>query len=219
MYPAFTSYSTAKAIMNQTSESSLYTATDPYALFHAWFADAKNCADIKEPTAMTLATATKDGLPSARIVLLKDVTDAGFTFYSNQQSRKGAEMAGNPHAALCFYWMPLDTQVRIEGTVTPVDAKTADAYFASRGREKQLGAWASMQSQPMASRGDLQARIAQMDETYKNTDVPRPPHWSGWLLEPTRIEFWLQRDHRLHERVCFTRASTNAAWVHQILYP
>lgn len=205
--------------MNQTSESSLYTATDPLALFNAWFADAKACSAIAEPTAMTLATATKDGLPSARIVLLKDVSDAGFTFYSNQQSRKGGELAGNPHAALCFYWMPLDKQVRIEGTVTPVDAKTADAYFASRGREKQLGAWASMQSQPMASRDDLQTRIALMDETYKNMDVPRPAHWSGWLLAPTRIEFWLQRDYRLHERVCFTRPSPRDAWVQQILYP
>lgn len=205
--------------MNQTSESSLYTATDPVVLFRTWFDEAKATSAIAEPTAMTLATATKDGKPSARIVLLKDVGEAGFTFYSNQQSRKGGELAGNPHAALCFYWMPLDKQVRIEGTVTPVDAKTADAYFASRGREKQLGAWASMQSQPMAAKGDLQTRIAQMDETYKNRDVPRPPHWSGWLLAPTRIEFWLQRDFRLHERVCFTRASASDAWVHQILYP
>lgn len=205
--------------MNQSSESSLYTTTDPFTLFNAWFAEAKHCSAIKEPTAMTLATATKDGLPSARIVLLKDASTAGFTFYSNQQSRKGCELAGNPHAALCFYWMPLDKQVRIEGNVTPVDAKTADAYFASRGREKQLGAWASMQSQPMVSRGDLETRIAQMDETYKHMDVPRPPHWSGWLLEPMRMEFWLQRDHRLHERICFTRTSARDAWAHQILYP
>lgn len=193
-------------------------ATNPLGLFDAWFAEAKACNQITEPTAMALATATTGGTPSVRIVLLKEVRDDGFVFYSNQHSRKGGELAQNPHAALCFYWMPLNKQVRIEGSVKVIDDASADSYFASRGREKQLGAWASLQSTPMDSREDLAKRIAEMDAKFKGTDVPRPPHWSGWVLTPTRVEFWIQRDFRLHERVSFTRAASGQ-WQHAILYP
>lgn len=203
--------------MNQTSDSIIYDASaDPLAIFRQWLDEATACSAIAEPTAMTLATATASGMPSARIVLLKEVSAQGFTFYSNQQSRKGSELATNPQAALCFYWMPLNKQVRIEGSAMPVDVAIADAYFATRGREKQLGAWASQQSQPMASRSDFEQRIADMAQQFPD-HVPRPPHWSGWVLNPSRIEFWLQRDFRLHERTCFTRA--HGAWQHHILYP
>lgn len=190
----------------------------PVALFQEWFAEARAHPHITEPTAMTLATATAKGAPSARIVLLKEVLEEGFVFYSNQHSRKGGELADNPHAALCFYWMPLNKQVRIEGVVRVVEDAVADAYFASRGREKQLGAWASMQSRPMDSREDLQSRLAEMDAKFKGSDVPRPPHWSGWVLAPKRMEFWIQRDFRLHERVSFTKTAQDH-WQHAVLYP
>lgn len=190
---------------------------NPLTQFHAWFAEATAHPHIKEPTAMTLATADAAGTPSARIVLLKEVDDAGFHFFTNYESRKSAELAARPHAALCFYWMPLDKQVRIEGTVSKASDAESDAYFATRGREKQLGAWASQQSRPMHARDDLEKRIAQMDEKFTGGEVPRPPHWGGWVLQPQRMEFWLQRDFRLHEREVFVRDGTD--WQHTLLYP
>lgn len=166
---------------------------------------------------MTLATATANGTPSARIVLLKAYDERGFVFYTNFTSRKGVEMLENPKAALVFYWPPLDKQVRVEGSVSPVTDAEADLYFATRERHRQAGAWASLQSQPLDSRVTLVARVAEIEEQYKGRDIPRPPHWSGMRLTPQRIEFWHQRDARLHEREVFTH--TGSGWEHTLLYP
>ncbi len=189
----------------------------PLEKFTQWLDDATRHAGIKEPTAMTLATATSAGVPSARIVLLKAHGPEGFLFYTNHTSRKSNEIKQNHHAALCFYWMPLDRQVRIEGSITAASDVEADAYFAGRPRERQIGAWASLQSQALASRETLDARVAEMNETFKGRDVPRPPHWSGWRLAPTSIEFWEQSEARLHEREIYRLQ--NGAWQHSLLYP
>ncbi len=190
---------------------------DPIALFSDWLAAAKATAAIAEPTAMTLATATKGGTPSARIVLLKGHDETGFVFYGNFNSRKGGELTTNPKASLCFYWMPLSRQVRIDGAVTPVSDAEADAYFATRERNKQAGAWGSLQSQPLGSPATLIARAAEIEKQYDGQTIPRPPHWSGWRLLPQSIEFWQQGDYRLHQRDLYTRKG--AEWEHALLYP
>ena len=190
---------------------------NPIELFSDWLVAAQNEDAIREPTAMTLATATREGTPSARIVLLKQHDARGFVFYTNFTSRKSNDLHENPRASLCFYWMPLDRQVRIDGTVTPVDAQEADAYFATRERGKQAGAWASLQSQPMPSRDALVTRIAEVEHHYAGKPIPRPPHWSGWRLAPERIEFWQQGEFRLHQRDVFTRHGNG--WQHTLLYP
>lgn len=189
---------------------------DPIKKFADWFGQVQS-AGIKEPTAMTLATATAAGMPSARIVLLKAYDARGFVFYTNLASRKGEEMAANPHAALMFYWPALDKQVRIEGTLSPVSDAEADAYFASRERHRQAGAWASLQSQPLDARETLVARVNAIEKKYEGKDIPRPPHWSGTRLAPARLEFWHQRDARLHDREVYTR--TGDGWSHTLLYP
>lgn len=189
---------------------------NPIEKFARWFGEAQTCG-LKEPTAMTLATATPQGIPSARIVLLKAYDERGFVFYTNFASRKGAEMLENPHAALVFYWSALDKQVRIEGGLSPVSDAEADLYFATRERHKQAGAWASLQSQPLDSRTTLMERAADIEAQYEGRAIPRPPHWSGMRLAPQRIEFWHQRDARLHDREVFTR--TDAGWDHTLLYP
>jgi pyridoxamine 5'-phosphate oxidase len=189
----------------------------PFQQFSEWLDTAKATPAIVEPTAMTLATATKTGKPSARIVLLKGFSVDGFVFYTNLTSRKSAELIENPYAALCFYWMPLERQVRIEGCITPVTSAEADAYFASRPRDRQIGAWASLQSQQLHDRKDLEARVAELERQYANTDVPRPPHWSGWRLTPDSFEFWHQNWARLHERHLYMRAGSG--WKHTLLYP
>ncbi len=178
--------------------------TDPIGLFNAWLEDAKNCKDIKEATAMTLATCGNDAIPSARIVLLKGASENGFIFYTNLESDKSHDVKDNPHAALCFYWMPLDRQVRIVGRIEQVSDDEADAYFASRTREKQIGAWSSRQSKPMPSRDTFEQAIAENTKRFEGKDVPRPPHWGGWRLIPETMEFWIQGDHRLHQRRRFT---------------
>ena len=172
----------------------------PIERFHEWLELAKTVPSIKEPTAMTLATATPDGRPSARIVLLKAYDERGFVFYTNLESRKSEEIKSNAYAALCFYWMPLDRQVRIEGAISPVSDAEADAYFASRPRESQIGAWSSIQSRPMAKRAELEQRIAENTVKFEGKPVPRPPFWSGWRLAPEVIEFWQQIEFRLHDR-------------------
>jgi pyridoxamine 5'-phosphate oxidase len=192
---------------------------DPIAQFEQWFAEARAHPGIADATAMTLATATPEGKPAARMVLLKEAGAEGFVFYGNMESRKFRELAANPQAALCLYWPAMDRQVRIEGGVAPVSAADADAYFASRERGKQIGAWASLQSQPMATREAFDARIAQLTAEYGDKPIPRPPHWSGWRLVPTYLEFWSQGNFRLHARDVYTRESLTAPWQHQWLYP
>ena len=190
---------------------------DPITRFGAWLDEAKACETIVEPTAMSLATCTASRRPSVRIVLLKQADERGFVFYTNLTSRKSVELKENPYAALCFYWMPLDKQVRVEGAIVRVDDAEADAYFASRKRGSQMGAWASDQSAPLASREELEARVAAMEAEYEGRDVPRPAHWGGWRLVPERIEFWQQLDFRLHHREVFTR--TQDGWESGLLYP
>lgn len=193
--------------------------TNPLPQFDQWFRDAASHPEVKDATAMTLATATKDGKPAARIVLLKDYGENGFVFYGNMESRKFRELKANPFAALCFYWPPLDRQVRVEGTVAPVSDAEADAYFATRERGKQVGAWASLQSAPMHSRDAFEERIADFTKKFEGQNVPRPPHWSGWRLTPLRIEFWSQGEFRLHARDVYTRASVSNTWTHGLIYP
>jgi pyridoxamine 5'-phosphate oxidase len=189
---------------------------DPHLLFDAWFAEAK-AGEPHDAEAMALATATADGRPSVRMVLLKGHDERGFVFYTNSRSRKGEELAANARAALLFHWKSLRRQVRIEGKVAPVAPREADAYFASRSRDSQLGAWASDQSRPLASRQAFEDRYAQLAASYEGKEVPRPPHWCGYRVAPERIEFWTDRPHRLHERRLFTRAGPG--WAEGLLYP
>ena len=190
--------------------------TDPFALFDEWLAEAR-LGEPNDPEAMAVATVDEGGRPSVRMVLLKGHGADGFVFYTNQQSRKGEELAGNPNAALLFHWKSLRRQVRIEGRVIPVDAAEADSYFASRSRDSQLGAWASDQSRPLGSRSSFEARYEEMRARFEGGEVPRPPHWSGYRVVPDRIEFWSDRAHRLHERRLFTR--DGAGWREGLLYP
>ncbi len=190
--------------------------TDPFALFDAWFAEAR-ASEPNDANAMALATSTPDGHPSLRMVLLKGQGPDGFIFYTNLDSRKGEELAANAHVALLFHWKSLRRQIRIEGPVTPVDDATADAYFATRSRDSQLGAWASDQSRPLDSRETFEARFAEMQARFDGQDVPRPPRWSGWRVTPAAIEFWQDREHRLHERNLFVRTGEN--WTKGLLYP
>ncbi len=192
--------------------------TDPITLFQEWFADAKNHAGIAEPTAMTLATATTEGKPSARIVLLKQADEKGFVFFTNYEGRKSHELMANPEAALCFYWMKLERQIRIEGHVQKTSAAESDEYFASRDRRKQIGAWASLQSQTLPDRHNLETRYQEIEARYAGKPVPRPPYWGGWRLVPRTIEFWHQGDFRLHDRWVYTRGA-DGAWAKEYLYP
>lgn len=180
---------------------------------------AARAAGDPEPTAMTLATATADGRPSARTVLLKGFDARGFVFYTNLESRKGRELAANPQAGLLFYWKTLrnGVQAKIEGSASVVSAADADAYFASRPRLSQIGAWASLQSQTLDSRDSFQARIEQFEKRFEGVEVPRPPHWSGFCVAPQSIEFWYGAEFRLHERQCYEQ--TGGVWSKRMLYP
>jgi len=189
---------------------------DPHKLFEAWYAEAKQ-SEPNDPGAMALATATAGGRPSVRMVLLKGHDDRGFVFYTNLDSRKGGELFANPFAALDFHWKSLRRQVRVEGAVEQVSDVEGDAYFASRSRDSQLGAWASEQSRPLAERALFEDRYARARQRFEGGDVPRPPRWSGFRVVPDRIEFWSDRAHRLHERRLFTR--TGEGWAEMLLYP
>ena len=190
--------------------------TDPFALFDEWLAEA-HASEPELAEAMTVATADGSGRPSARIVLLKGHGPDGFVFYTNQRSRKGEQLASNPHAALLFHWKSLRRQVRIEGPVSAVSDAEADAYFATRSRDSQLGALASDQSQPLNSREEFEGKYEEMKARFEYMEVPRPPHWGGYRVAPETIEFWTDRPHRLHERRLFTR--TPEGWTEGLLYP
>jgi pyridoxamine 5'-phosphate oxidase len=192
-------------------------AADPHALFEEWLAEAR-LSEPNDPVAMALATADPEGRPSVRMVLMKGHDARGFVFYTNWKSRKGAELAANPHAALLFHWKSVRRQVRVEGKVEPVAEAEADAYFATRSRDSQLGAWASDQSQPLDRRETFEARYQDMVARFGAGDVPRPPHWSGYRVAPERIEFWSDRAHRLHERRLFVRDPAGE-WSEGLLYP
>jgi len=190
--------------------------TDPFQLFADWFAEARD-SEPNDPDAMALATATPEGRPSVRMVLLKGHGPDGFSFYTNVDSRKGAELSANGRAALLFHWKSLRRQVRIEGPVGPVRDLEADAYFVTRSRDSQLGAWASWQSRPLDARATFEKRYEEMARRFEGETVPRPPRWSGFRVTPELFEFWSDRPHRLHERRIFTR--TDSGWQEGLLYP
>jgi len=201
-------------------------ADDPFALFDDWYALARD-TEINDSNAMALATANAAGQPSVRMVLLKGHGPDGFVFYTNYEGRKGGELLANAHAALLFHWKSLRRQIRIEGPVEPVDGATADAYFATRSRDSQLGAWASDQSRPLADRAMFESRFAEAEARFADKPVPRPSHWSGFRVVPQRIEFWEDRDHRLHHRRLFTPiddgsesgSGSGSGWNEGLLYP
>ncbi len=191
--------------------------SDPIALVQRWFADAQ-AAGVEQHDAVTLATATPDGRPSARAVLLKGIDQRGFAFFTNYESRKARELNANPHAALVLLWIPLHRQVRVGGRVERLSAEESDAYFATRSRGSQLGAWASPQSRPLADRGELEARWAALDERWAGDAVPRPPHWGGYRVVPDEIELWQGRANRLHDRFRYLRVP-DGGWSRERLAP
>ncbi|MGA3401379.1 MAG: pyridoxamine 5'-phosphate oxidase [Acetobacteraceae bacterium] len=199
------------------SDATSLLVTDPFARFREWMAEAE-ASEPTEANAMTVATATPDGRPSARAILLKGVDARGFVFYTNQQSRKSAELAANRHVALLFHWKSLARQIRIEGVVEPVTDAEADAYFASRPRISRLGAWASDQSRPLDDRLTLERRLAAYEAKYPGEDIPRPPHWSGYRVLPDSFEFWQNMPFRLHDRTTYTRNAAGG-WVVGKLFP
>jgi len=188
----------------------------PITLFEQWFADA-TAHEPNDPNAMALATATGSGIPSVRMVLLKGHGPKGFVFYTNSESRKGDEIAANKHVALLFHWKSLRRQIRIEGSLSTVTDAEADAYFASRAHDSQLGAWASDQSRPMPDRATFESRLEHYRQQFGDGEIPRPPHWTGFRVSPEHMEFWEDRDNRLHHRRVFFRNGQN--WTEGLLYP
>ena len=195
---------------------SIEPTDEPIDLFHAWFAEAGE-TEPNDANAMALATVGADGMPSVRMVLLKGADSGGFVFYTNFESRKGAELLAHPQAALCFHWKSLRRQIRVEGTVETVSDEEADAYFASRARGSQIGAWASQQSRPMAGKADLLKRVGAFTAKFAIGKVDRPPYWSGFRLVPRCFEFWKDGQFRLHDRLVYRRE--DAEWRTEVLYP
>jgi pyridoxamine 5'-phosphate oxidase len=203
---------------SQLTSGDFTAAEDPFGLFAEWLAEAV-MSEPNDPNAMALATVDRDGLPDVRMVLMKGYDAEGFVFYSHIDSPKGRELAANPKAALLFHWKSLRRQVRIRGDVTPVGAAEADAYFATRPKQAQIGAWASRQSQPLESRFAFEQAIAKVAARHIIGEVPRPPGWSGWRIAPRRFEFWHDRPFRLHDRVEFAREWPGQPWSKTRLYP
>ncbi len=198
------------------TESKFLSENEPFTLFSKWFTEAE-AAEPDNPNAMALATVDAQGLPNVRIILLKEFGPKGFVFYTNLESAKGTELTATPKAAIVLYWKSLNRQIRVRGNIECVSAEEADAYFSSRPREAQLGAWASKQSHPLESRSALEKEIAKVAAHHATASVPRPPHWSGFRLVPLSIEFWADRPFRLHDRLLFTR--NDAGWTKTQLYP
>lgn len=208
--------------MSETTDAdddkALFAREDPFALFDEWMERAR-ASEPEDANAMALATADGDGFPDVRMVLLKGADARGFVFYTNLESAKGLELKENPQAALCFHWKSLRRQIRVRGAVTPVSEEEADAYFASRAKDSQIGAWASKQSRPLEGRFELERQVAVFAAKFGFGKVPRPPHWSGYRVTPSRIEFWRDRPFRLHDRLVFKRESASAPWRTERLYP
>ncbi|XP_019749376.1 pyridoxine-5'-phosphate oxidase isoform X1 [Hippocampus comes] len=211
-------------------EESELTSLDPIKQFGTWFDEATKCPEIGEANAMCIATATKDGRPSARMVLLKGYNDNGFRFFTNYESRKGRELESNPHACLVFYWEPLNRQIRIEGEVERIPYQSSCEYFHSRPKSSQIGAVVSRQSMPVPNRAFLREKNAELEEKYKDTQVPMPDYWGGYVVKPHLIEFWQGQTNRLHDRIVFTKVATDAelgehqrsgesCWAYQRLSP
>jgi pyridoxamine 5'-phosphate oxidase len=191
---------------------------DPFTLFDTWFAQAQ-LSELNDPNAMAVASVDADGQPSVRMVLLKGHDPRGFVFYTNYEGRKARDLISTPKAALLFHWKSLRRQIRIEGKVERVEGAEADAYFASRGRDSQIGAWASDQSRPLDRRETFLQRFDDVAALYEDRPVPRPPHWGGFRVIPAAFEFWQDREHRLHERIVFSPADGGTGWAEKMLYP
>ena len=204
------------AALAANGDETIFDRIEPFGLFVDWLGDAKG-TEPNDANAMALSTVDASGAPDSRMVLLKDVDAAGFTFYSNRESAKGLDLAAHPRAALLFHWKSLRRQVRVRGAIEPVSAAEADAYFASRARESRIGAWASDQSRPLDSRAALEAAVARETARFEGGDVPRPERWTGWRVVPDSVEFWRDRPFRLHDRLRFDRAGEG--WTTTRLWP
>jgi pyridoxamine 5'-phosphate oxidase len=204
--------------LNALTSGDFVEATEPFRLFADWFEEAKT-KELNDPEGMAIATADSLGLPDVRMVLMKEWDEAGFVFYTNAESAKGRQLAGNMQAAGLFHWKSLRRQVRIRGPVEEVSSAQSDAYYGSRARDSRIGAWASQQSRPLESRFALEKAVASYALKYAIGDIPRPPYWRGYRIKPIAMEFWADKPFRLHDRVSFTRAAPEAEWTKQRLYP